>query len=122
MNIKTFEAETHFLSNIKIPESSVTAYVVTAHLNSKLEEFKVDVKKVYGFGSDGASLMTGCKNGVATQVKGKNPLMVTICCMAHRLNLASAQAAESVPYLKDVFQKTMTDIYYYFSKSSARTS
>ena len=77
--------------------------------------FKVDVKKVYGFGNNGASLIRGCKNGIASQMKGKDPLWVTIHCMTHRLNLASAQAAESVPYLKDVFQKTMTDLYYFLN-------
>ena len=122
VNTKALEAETHFLSKIKIPESSVIAIVVTAHLNSKSEEFKVELKKVCGFESNGASLMTGCKSGVGIQMKGKDPLMVTIHCIAHRLVLASAQAAESDPYLKDVFQKTMTDLYYYFSKSLTRTS
>ena len=122
VNTKTLDAQTHFISNMKVSDISVTADVVTTHLCKILEDFDIEIQKIYGFGSDGASLMTGCKNGVATHMKNKNPVLITIHCLANRLNLASSQAADKIPYLKDVFQKIMTDLYYYFSKSTARTS
>eukprot|EP00731_Ephydatia_muelleri_P008522 Em0004g860a len=43
--------------------------------------------KPVGFGSDGASVMTGCKSGVSTRLKGEQPLLFTLHCMAHRLEL-----------------------------------
>ena len=43
--------------------------------------------KLVGFGSDGASVMTGCKSGVSTRLKGEQPLLFTLHCMAHRLEL-----------------------------------
>ena len=65
--------------------------------------------------------IVGSVTGVATQVKAESPFCIAIHCMAHRLNLASSQAAESVPYLQ-VFQKTLTELYRYFHQSTARSS
>ena len=67
----------------------------------------VSVDKVIGFGSDGASIMTGKKNGVATRFKKVAPHMIAVHCMAHWLNLCSSKSADSVPYLKNVFQETL---------------
>ena len=67
---------------MKISEVSVTADVVTEHLCETLSKWNINLNTIYGFGSDGASLMTGRKNGVATQMKNKNPVMVTIHCLA----------------------------------------
>ena len=41
--------------------------------------------------------------------------------MAHRLNLVTSQAADSVPYLKTM-QKTMTSLFKFFKQSSARVN
>ncbi len=62
---------------------------------------------------------SGRKTGVATQLQKENPFCVAIHCMAHRLNLASSQAADAVPYLVR-YQETLTDLYKYFHKSTAR--
>ncbi|PIK42017.1 putative zinc finger protein [Apostichopus japonicus] len=48
---------------------SVTADAITAKLVSFLEVNDLELQKVAGFGSDGASVMVGCRNGVATQLK-----------------------------------------------------
>ena len=66
--------------------------------------------------------MTGKKNGVAIQFKKVAPHMIAVHCMAHRLNLCSSKSADSVPYLKNVFQETLKDLFHYFSKSTARTT
>ena len=42
----------------------------------------------------------GRRAGVATLLKRKNPQMVPIHCVAHRLALAVAQAGDAVPYIK----------------------
>ena len=61
---------------------------------------KIPLTKVFGFGSDGASVMVGRSSGVATRLKKHNGEMISIHCSAHRLALASSQVAESVAYLK----------------------
>ena len=55
---------------------------------------------MYGFGSDSASVMTGKKSGVTTRMKSHNREMVSIHCGAHKVALASSQAADHVPYMK----------------------
>ena len=58
---------------------------------------------------------------MAKRFKDVYPHVVGIHCLAHRLNLASSQAADEVPYLKSV-QSTLTDLFRYFHQSTVRTS
>ena len=51
------------------------------------------------FGSDGASMMTGRQNGVATRLQRASSGIVSIHCVAHCLALAVSQASQSIPYL-----------------------
>ena len=53
--------------------------------------------------------MTGRKNDVATKFKQLNPFRVSIRCMAHRLNLATYQAAKAVPYVEK-YENILSDI------------
>ena len=43
--------------------------------------------KVVGFGSDGASVMVGSRNGVVAMLKADVPYLVDIHCLAHKLDL-----------------------------------
>ncbi len=43
------------------------------------------MRKVLGFGSDGAAVMIGKRSGVSTRLRAHNPLMINIHCVAHRL-------------------------------------
>ena len=49
--------------------------------------------------SDGASVMTGRKSGVAARLQILNCNLISIQCIAHRIALAAGQASESNPYL-----------------------
>ena len=53
----------------------------------------IDMKSVIGLGTDGASAMTGKKNGVSAFLKKENPHCINVHCIAHRLALCSSQAA-----------------------------
>ena len=79
----------------------------------------ITLSKVLGFGSDGVSVMTGCRTGVATRLKKHNPGMVSIHCGAHRLALASSQAALEVPYMKK-YDSHLITLFYHFANSSVR--
>lgn len=61
--------------------------------------FFLEISKLIGFASDGAAVMTGAKKGVSTLIKGKNPLTLSIHCLAHRLPLASEKACKQIPYM-----------------------
>ena len=63
--------------------------------------------------------LTGKKNGFATKLKESSPFCISIHCLAHRLNLATSQAADGVPYLRE-YQQILTSLYSYFHKSTAR--
>ena len=54
--------------------SDGTAATLYQTLCMVLEEFGCNPKKVMGFGSDGAAVMTGRENGVAAKLKKENHL------------------------------------------------
>jgi len=62
---------------------------IQLHILKYLDDIKLDMKKVQGIGTDGASTMLGCRNGVVAQLKRIRPSAVGVHCAAHRLNLAS---------------------------------
>ena len=90
------------------------------------------------FGSDGARVMTGSKNGVAVKlkqevsnsykIKSKNdltafffqsPELVANHCVAHREALAIKGVTEDIPLLKK-FCKTLENIHNFYERSAVR--
>ena len=63
-----------------------------------------------------ASVMVGIRAGVTTLMKKKNPFMISTHCIAHRLALASGQAADSITYVKK-YQQYINTIYKYYHYS-----
>lgn len=55
--------------------------------NIKLE-WNSFVRKLIAISCDGASVMVGCRGGVATLLRKEQPCILTLHCMAHRLELA----------------------------------
>ena len=109
-----------FLGNLRLTEVSVTAPVLFKYLDDFVCKRGLAFQKVIGFGSDGAGIITGLTNGVATQMTNKNPFCNAVHCIANRLNLVSSQAVD-VPYLK-ILQKAFTEIFRYFHCSSSHSN
>jgi hypothetical protein len=63
--------------------------------------------------------LLGCLNGVAARFKETNPFMTSNHCISHRLHLAGKDASKEVIYFKK-YEKTLKDLYSYFSKSHKR--
>ena len=76
--------------------------------------------KIVGFCSDGASVMTGCHNGVGVRLQRLNPFMQCIHCIAHRLALCCADSAVDVDYPENV-EATMNNLSSFFHRSGLRT-
>ncbi|XP_070546537.1 uncharacterized protein C17orf113-like [Ptychodera flava] len=115
-----FLPETHFLSNVKVEDG--TAAVITQELIKVLEGIGAQPSRLTGFGSDGASVMTGWKSGVAARLKSSvNEKLISIHCLAHKLALCSSQAAKQVEYINN-YQETITGIFYFFKRSAVRVS
>lgn len=113
-----FVPHTYFLKNISVNDPQSTASVLFKFLKEALAEEKIDMKKVYGFGSDGASVMVGKSHSVSALMKNENPHCVNVHCMAHRLNLATSQASKHIPYMKEV-EKILSDLYFHFGGSKS---
>ena len=72
---------------------------IETSLLQALREKEIDISKLRGFGSDGAAVMVGSRNGVAKKLKGHSPRIVSVHCINHRLALAAAHATDCIPYL-----------------------
>ena len=96
--------------------SSRTASAILEIILCMLDRKKLPLEKANVMATDGASVMTGVHAGVTTQTKKKNPFMLSTHCIAHRLALASGQAADSIPYIKKC-QQYINTIYKYYHYS-----
>ena len=104
---------------IQIPDG--TAVTVKNSIDSILNHFNMNTRNLVSFGSDGASVMVGRHNGVATKLKGENPFLVNVHCIAHCLALSTSQEANSVQLIKD-FADILSSLYYHFEKSAVRSN
>lgn len=85
-----------------------------------LHKHGLPLEKLIGLGSDGAAVMVGQRNGVAKILKDKTEgLLVNCHCIAHRLALASAEAANEIPYLRK-FRDILRQLFYFFQNSAVR--
>ena len=82
-----------------------------------LQTNSLNISKLCAFGSDGAAVMTGRRNGVSVRLNSHSPHMIAVHCINHRLALAAANASDSIPYLKQF--KSMFQSLFYFYKNSA---
>ena len=63
--------KTRFLADVKLTQCDATA--IEESLSDVIKDYDLNYSSCFGFGSDGANVMTGCDNGMATLLKHKNP-------------------------------------------------
>ena len=106
-----------FLGLLHIPNGKKDASIIYEILLTSLKQWDLDLEKFVGFGSDGASVMLGSRNGVASKLKKEvNPFLLSIHCVAHRTNLAVLDVTGS-SLCKSMFQeidKMLNDIAFHF--------
>ena len=73
--------------------------------------------KLVGFGCDGASVMIGHRNGVSARLKEMFGSLVTIWCVAHRLELAALDSMKSFSILTELKQ-IINGIYKHYHTSA----
>ena len=78
-------------------------------------------QKMIGFGADGASVNMGCHNGIGARLKRKQPLLTSVHCMAHRLELAFKQVIQSNEAQLKVLG-FLENIYKFYNNSSLNRS
>ena len=105
-----------YLADIQLGQCDANA-IVAAISKVLKEDYGVEINKCFGFGS---SVMTGRENGVAAILKRESPYLTAIHCAAHRLALASSQAATGIPVIVQ-YRRTLSAIYSHFSHSTVHT-
>lgn len=108
-----------FGTNIEVVNGK--AQTIIDAVRNVLKSFGVPLQNVIGFGSDGANVMIGCKNGVATVLKRMNPALISVWCCAHRLSLIAHWAANAVQDIKKI-QDILVRIFKYFKYSAVRNN
>ena len=81
---------------------SANAETITRLIVEELKESGLQVEHACGFGSDGASVMTGAQNGVGARLQAVCPLLVRTHCINHRLALACGDANDQVKFITTV--------------------
>ncbi|XP_030281580.1 zinc finger protein 862-like [Sparus aurata] len=98
------------------------ANTISSAILAWIQKKGLDVQKLMGLGSDGAPVMTGKRNGVATLLKGQSKHLVAIHCIAHRLALAAGQAGEAVAYFRNKFKQNLGELFRFYDNSACRMS
>ena len=110
--------------NIETDSDAATSSAITVNTETIalrvcqfMDDAKLDKEKLRGIGTDGASTMMGCHNGVVAHLKALTPAAIGVHCAAHRLNLTSIQAGDSISYIKR-FNSIVRKLYNYFHNSA----
>ena len=110
--------QTRFLGLVHVDKCD--AENITKELLEYLIRCGLNLKQLYSFTSDGASVMTGAKNGVSARLTQQiNLHLVSMHCCAHRLELASLGSAHEFPILVEV-ETTLNEICKFFKMSAVR--
>ena len=98
-----------------------TANTIVEAIRAFMAKRFLDIDKLKGFATDGASVMVGRHTGVATQLKQCSPSLISIHCVNHRLALATAHAADHIPYLQR-FKTNLRNLFSFYQNSPVRLS
>jgi hypothetical protein len=91
-------------------------------LVSFMEKRDISFQRLWAFGSDGASVMTGHLHGVGKRMKDRQPFITAVHCVCHVEALACSDSSDDVPYLYNHFMANINQLYYHFQYSSVRTA
>ncbi|WAR31456.1 ZN862-like protein [Mya arenaria] len=105
------------LSNKLISEGSANAKNIVSLVVSELKAKGLDITKMVGIGTDGASVMAGKMGGVVKLLQGHSPSLIGVHCAAHRTTLATSQAAKLVQHMEE-FARTIASTFRYFNNSA----
>ena len=115
-----------YFIGIESAERADAEHIVSGLKNIILENLVMDsaefIRKLVSLGCDGASVMVGCKAGVSALLKQEQPCLVTVHCMAHRLELCLKDAAKKVSVYDKIINTLLMGIYYFYYHSSLNRS
>ena len=103
------------------PMQRTTADHIVAALKKALSSMHLRIENARSQCYDGASTMTGEKNGAATQLKAQNSKCLYTHCYGHALNLGISDAIRSVKCISDSLE-TVREIVKLVKKSPQRNT
>lgn len=78
--------------------ASTTGQILFDTVDMTLKEFKLELKNLRGLGTDGAANMTGKYKGLKAKISEANPIVKSVHCACHALNLVLVKACQcSIP-------------------------
>jgi hypothetical protein len=101
--------------------TSANANAIKSMLIKQMAAAELDKTKLTGLATDGCSVMTGKKNGVAVQLRRECKLMLNVHCICHRLALSCGDANDHVSYIKTV-EKVLLQLWTFFKNSAKRSA
>ena len=112
--------EEHFLTVFHI--TALDAATISDTICTFLESKNLDYRNLVGQGYDGAATFAGERNGVQRRIRTRSAHSIYMHCACHRLQLASMQAANSIPEVKKMFG-TMGNIWklFFYSPKKAES-
>lgn len=113
--------ENHYLSIEDIQNANAQGILNCIEKSFERAEIADWKSNLVGFGSDGASVNLGSKGGVAALLKNEVPHLISVHCIAHRLELAANNAIKSQKIMRDI-QDVLTNTYkqYHYSPKALR--
>ncbi|KAK3103242.1 hypothetical protein FSP39_017756 [Pinctada imbricata] len=115
-----------YFIGVESAERADAEHIVSGLKNIILENLMMDsaefIRKLVSLGCDGASVMVGCKAGVSALLKQEQPCVVTVHCMAHRLELCLKDAAKKVSVYDKIINTLLMGIYYFYYNSTLNRS
>ena len=85
---------------VKELSSGSTADEIYNCVLQALDESDLDISKLCALATDGTTVMTGVRTGVAARLKKDVSHLISTHCMAHRLQLVGEKAATKVPIIQ----------------------
>ena len=113
------EVKTSFIRVLGLPDG--TAHTITEAVCGFCRDLALEMQHLCGLGSDGAAVMLGIRGGVSKLLKDQVPFLVANHCIAHRLALAAAQAANEITYLKR-FKAVLDQLYRFYEHFPVRSA
>ena len=116
---------TKFIETADLLESSHNSFpdadAIFSCLVKLLQKHGLDLNELKGFGSDGASVLTGRHRGVSAKFESLEECktMINIHCVCHHLALACADTGDELKFIQD-FEKTALELWSFFKKSPKR--
>jgi len=110
-----------YIADCLADSGSANSETLLKVITDNLTRLDLSTDNISGFVSDGASVMVGVKEGVATKLKRINPKIISVHCIAHRLALACTDTNADISYIKQV-EEILRQLWQFMENSPKRTA